>query len=106
MRDLYKESKHQPGAVLDLMTATRVGKDAQAALDEVCRAGLGLTGSLLEKEARYHLWVGSWDSYTGGSQTVAVMTFGRAWCRETVCECVECLVVSLQLKKNSNIIII
>jgi hypothetical protein len=79
LRELYNLSKHQPGADLDLASATNIAASARATLEAIDAAGLGMTKAALDREVKYHLWVGFWDSYTGGFTEIAIMLPGIHW---------------------------
>jgi hypothetical protein len=64
---------------LPLAEATQAVRNASAALAELAAWGIGAVAAPFERELNYHLWVGFWDHYTGGSTEVAVMLPGDHW---------------------------
>lgn len=92
LRQFYNRSKHKPGADLDLSDALTVVENARKALEAVNALGLGQSCQPLAKIIKYHLWVGFWDSYTGGFTEIAIMLPGNHW---TQVSCVDIMYIKI-----------
>ena len=79
LRKLNNKSKHEPNADLVLKESIDTVQDARTALVEISRLNVGATGTSLERQVRYHLWVGFWDHYTSGDTEIAIMLPGEHW---------------------------